>query len=211
MEKPITIGIAGGTGSGKTTIAQEIYKAIGEEKIAFLHHDSYYKDQSDKPFSERVKTNYDHPNSLETDLLIKHLKELLCGNTISVPIYDFSQHTRTGQTETVKPKPVIMVEGILIFVDKNLREMFDIKIFVDTDADVRFIRRLKRDIAERGRQMQPVIDQYMQTVRPMHMEFVEPSKHFADVIIPEGGFNKVALNMVISRINTMLSEFPAVK
>ncbi len=207
MINSIVIGIAGGTGSGKTTVTNEIYNSFGRDKIAFLHHDSYYKDQSHKPFEERVKTNYDHPDSLETDLLIKHIRELQAGNKIHAPIYDFSQHTRTKQTEEFSPKPVILVEGILIFVDKTLRDLFDIKIFVDTDSDVRFIRRLKRDISERGRNVQSVIDQYMQTVRPMHLEFVEPSKRYADVIIPEGGFNKVALNMVISRVRE-LTENP---
>lgn len=204
--KPIIIGIAGGTGSGKTTVSQHILQAIGKDRIAFINHDSYYKDQSDKPFSERVKTNYDHPDSLETDLMIRHLKQLLTGKSIKMPVYDFSQHNRTGKTEKVDPKPVIMVDGILIFVDKNLRDLFDIKIYVDTDADVRFIRRLKRDINERGRKVDNVIDQYMKTVRPMHLEFVEPSKRYADIIIPEGGFNRVALNMVVSRLQALLIE-----
>jgi uridine kinase len=208
MEKPIIIGIAGGTGSGKTTVSSEIYRSIGKEKIIFLKHDSYYKDQSSKPLEERVKTNYDHPDSLETELLIQHLKDLIKGKTVNVPIYDFAQHNRTSEVETVDPRQVIVVEGILIFGDKKLRDLFDIKIYVDTDADVRFIRRLKRDIAERGRSLESVTDQYMQTVRPMHLEFVEPSKRYADVIIPEGGFNKVALNMVVSRVSAMLNEFP---
>lgn len=204
--KPIIIGIAGGTGSGKTTVSQHILETIGKNKIAFINHDSYYKDQSNKPFSERVKTNYDHPDSLETELMIKHLKQLLTGKSIKMPVYDFSQHNRTDKTEKVDPKPVIMVDGILIFVDKNLRDLFDIKIYVDTDADVRFIRRLKRDINERGRKVDNVIDQYMKTVRPMHLEFVEPSKRYADIIIPEGGFNRVALNMVVSRLQALLIE-----
>jgi len=205
MQKLIVVGIAGGTGSGKTTIADQIYSTVGKDKIVLLHHDSYYKDQSDKPFSERVKTNYDHPDSLETDLLIKHLKLLLAGQKIQVPVYDFSQHNRTQKTIEVAPKPVILVDGILIFGDKQLREMFDIKIFVDTDPDIRFIRRLKRDIAERGRTVESVVDQYTSTVRPMHLEFVEPSKRYADIIIPEGGFNKVALDLVISRIKSLAS------
>lgn len=206
MSKPIIIGIAGGTGSGKTTVSSEILKAIGKDKIAFISHDSYYKDQSDKPLPERIKTNYDHPDSLETGLMIKQLKELLAGNNIQVPIYDFSQHTRTKETVEISPKPVIIVDGILIFVDKNLRELFDIKVFVDTDSDIRFIRRLKRDISERGRTVDLVINQYMTTVRPMHLDFVEPSKRNADVIIPEGGFNKVALNMIVSRLQAILVE-----
>lgn len=208
MEKPVIIGIAGGSGSGKTTVSSEVYKAIGKDKIVFLRHDSYYKDQSEKPLEERVKTNYDHPDSLDTELLIRHLNDLMSGKKVYMPIYDFAMHTRTKETETVVPKPVIVVEGILIFADKKLRELFDVKIFVDTDSDVRFIRRLKRDIAERGRSVESVCDQYMQTVRPMHLEFVEPSKRYADVIIPEGGFNKVALNMVTSRIRALLNEIP---
>lgn len=206
MSKPIIIGIAGGTGSGKTTVSSEIYKAISKDKIAFINHDSYYKDQSNKPLEERIKTNYDHPDSLETDLMIRHLKQLLNGESIQMPIYDFSQHTRTKESVEVTSRPVIMVDGILIFVDKNLRDLFDIKIFVDTDSDVRFIRRLKRDIAERGRTVDSVINQYMTTVRPMHLEFVEPSKRYADVIIPEGGFNKVALGMIVSRLQVLLVE-----
>ena len=206
MSKPIIIGIAGGTGSGKTTVSSEILKAIGKDKIAFISHDSYYKDQSDKPLSERIKTNYDHPDSLETGLMVRQLKELLAGSNIQVPIYDFSQHTRTKETNEISPKPVIIVDGILIFVDKNLRELFDIKVFVDTDSDIRFIRRLKRDVSERGRTVDSVINQYMTTVRPMHIDFVEPSKRKADVIIPEGGFNKVALNMIVSRLQAILVE-----
>lgn len=205
--KPVIIGIAGGTGSGKTTIAQQIFKSVGENKTAFLHHDSYYKDQSHKLLRDREKTNYDHPDSLETDLLIKHIRALLKCQPVNVPIYDFSIHNRTKKIEVIKPKPLIMVEGILIFTDKVLRDLFDIKIFVDTDADVRFIRRLKRDISERGRLVDSIIEQYLATVRPMHLEFVEPSKRYADVIIPEGGYNKVALNMITSRIMVMLKGF----
>lgn len=206
MSKPILIGIAGGTGSGKTTVLEKIKSIAGENKIGFLHHDSYYKDQSHKTFAERIKTNYDHPDSLETDLLISHLHDLIQGKAVLVPIYDFNQHNRMKETEKVTPTPIIIIEGILIFVDKKLRDIFDVKIFVDTDADVRFIRRLKRDITERGRTVESVIEQYLTTVRPMHLEFVEPSKRYADVIIPEGGFNKVALEMITSRIKEMLGE-----
>ncbi len=206
MSKPILIGIDRGTGSGKTTVLEKIKSIAGENKISFLHHDSYYKDQSHKTFAERVKTNYDHPDSLETDLLISHLQDLISGKTVSVPIYDFNKHNRTKETEKIIPTPIIIIEGILVFVDKKLRDLFDIKIFVDTDADVRFIRRLKRDITERGRTVELVIEQYLTTVRPMHLEFVEPSKRYADVIIPEGGYNKVALEMVTSRIKETLGE-----
>ncbi|MBI3980771.1 uridine kinase [Candidatus Microgenomates bacterium] len=206
MHKPIVIGVAGGTGAGKTTVTDQIYKSVSPDKIVFLHHDSYYKDQSRKPLEERIKTNYDHPDSLETHLMIKHLKSLLAGKAVDIPIYDFAIHNRTKKKEHITPKPLILVEGILIFVDKDLRELMDIKIFVDTDEDVRFIRRLKRDIAERGRTMESVIEQYLSTVKPMHLQFVEPSKRYADIVIPEGGYNKVALKMITSRVRDLLTE-----
>ena len=202
--QPLTIGIAGGSGSGKTTVAQEILGRVGPDRIAFLQHDSYYKDLSGLPPTQRAELNFDHPNSLETDLLIQHVLTLRDGNPVEVPIYDFSTHSRTRRTFSVAPRRVILVEGILIFVDAALRELFDVKIFVDTDADLRFIRRLERDISERGRTTKSVIKQYQQTVRPMHLEFVEPSKRYADVIIPEGGFNTAALDMVAARILTLL-------
>lgn len=202
--QPLTIGIAGGSGSGKTTVAQEILGRVGPDRIAFLQHDSYYKDLSGLPPTQRAELNFDHPNSLETDLLIQHILALRDGNSVEVPIYDFSTHSRTRRTFAVAPRRVILVEGILIFVDAALRELFDVKIFVDTDADLRFIRRLERDISERGRTTETVIKQYQQTVRPMHLEFVEPSKRYADVIIPEGGFNAAALDMVAARILTLL-------
>jgi uridine kinase len=200
----LTIGIAGGSGSGKTTVAQEILGRVGPDRIAFLQHDSYYKDLSGLPPAQRAELNFDHPNSLETDLLTQHILALRDGTPVEVPIYDFSTHSRTARTFTVAPRRVILVEGILIFVDATLRELFDVKIFVDTDADIRFIRRLERDIAERGRTTESVIRQYQLTVRPMHLEFVEPSKRYADVIIPEGGFNTAALDMVAARILTLL-------
>ena len=203
-DKPLVIGIAGGSGSGKTTVAQEILQRVGPSRIAFLQHDSYYKDLSGLPPARRAEVNFDHPDSLETELLAKHVALLLDNQPVEVPIYDFATHSRTSQTFTVQPKPVILVEGILIFVEPALREMFDVKIFVDTDADIRFIRRLERDIAERGRTTQSVIKQYQSTVRPMHLEFVEPSKRYADVIIPEGGFNTAAMDMVVARIQTLL-------
>jgi len=201
---PLVIGIAGGSGSGKTTVAQEILQRVGPERIAFLQHDSYYKDLSGLPPTQRVEINFDHPHSLETDLLIRHIATLLDGKPVEVPIYDFSTHSRTNQTFSVQPRRVILVEGILIFTEVALREMFDVKIFVDTDSDIRFIRRLERDISERGRTTESVIKQYQATVRPMHMEFVEPSKRYADVIIPEGGFNTAALDMVTARIEAIL-------
>ena len=201
---PLVIGIAGGSGSGKTTVAQEILERVGPSRIAFLQHDSYYKDLSGLPPTQRAEVNFDHPNSLETELLIQHIAALRDGRPVEVPIYDFSAHSRTDRTFTVQPRGVILVEGILIFTEPALREMFDVKIFVDTDSDLRFIRRLERDLAERGRTTESVIKQYQSTVRPMHMEFVEPSKRYADVIIPEGGFNTAALDMVVARIEALL-------
>jgi len=201
---PLVIGIAGGSGSGKTTVAQEILQRVGRERIAFLQHDSYYKDLSGLPPTQRAQINFDHPNSLETELLIQHVASLREGKAVEVPIYNFSTDSRTGQTFTVQPRRVILVEGILIFTEAALREMFDVKIFVDTDPDLRFIRRLERDLAERGRTTESVIRQYQSTVRPMHLEFVEPSKRYADVIIPEGGFNTAALDMVVARVDVLL-------
>jgi uridine kinase len=200
----LVIGIAGGSGSGKTTVAQEILQRVGPERIAFLQHDSYYKDLSKLPSTQRAEINFDHPHSLETELLIEHIASLRDGKAVEVPIYDFSTDSRTTKTFTVQPRRVILVEGILIFTEAALREMFDVKIFVDTDSDIRFIRRLERDITERGRTTQSVIQQYQSTVRPMHLEFVEPSKRYADIIIPEGGFNTAALDMVVARIETLL-------
>jgi uridine kinase len=200
----LVIGIAGGSGSGKTTVAQEILQRVGPERIAFLQHDSYYKDLSGLPPTQKAEVNFDHPNSLETELLTQHIASLRDGKPVEVPIYDFSTHSRTSQTYTVQPRMVILVEGILIFTEPALREMFDVKIFVDTDSDLRFIRRLERDITERGRTTESVIKQYQATVRPMHLEFVEPSKRYADVIIPEGGHNTAALDMVVARIEALL-------
>lgn len=202
---PLVIGIAGGSGSGKTTVAQTILQRVGPDRISFLQHDAYYKDLSGLPPAQRIEVNFDHPNSLETDLLIKHILQLKDGHAVEVPIYDFSTHSRTDRTYTVQPRGVILVEGILLFTEATLRDLFDVKLFVDTDSDLRFIRRLERDISERGRTLEMVIKQYMSTVRPMHLEFVEPSKRYADVVIPEGGFNTAALDMVVARIESMLS------
>ncbi len=204
-QPPLVIGIAGGSGSGKTTVAQEILQRVGPDRIAFLQHDSYYKDLSGLPPAQRAEVNFDHPNSLETELLIAHIEQLKRGQAVAVPVYDFSTHSRTDKTFTVNPRGVIIVEGILIFVEPALRSLFDIKIFVDTDADIRLIRRMQRDIQERGRTVETVIKQYQATVRPMHLEFVEPSKRYADVIIPEGGFNLAALEMVVARIESLLA------
>src|SRR6266496_1744439 len=200
----LVIGIAGGSGSGKTTVAQVILQRVGRDRIAFLQHDSYYKDLSGLPPTQRADVNFDHPDSLETELLIEHIASLRDGKAVEVPLYDFSTDRRTDKTFTVQPCRVILVEGILIFTEPALRKMFDVKIFVDSDADLRFIRRLERDLSERGRTTASVIEQYTHTVRPMHLEFVEPSKRYADVIIPDGGFNTAALDMVVARIDTLL-------
>lgn len=204
--RSIVIGVAGGTGSGKTTVAKHILESVGWNRIAFIQHDSYYHDASNLPRDERAKLNFDHPDSLETALLVEHLKILRQGRSVAIPIYDFRTHTRTAETRLVTPEPVILVEGILIFADRDLRQLFDVKIFVDTDPDIRFIRRLVRDMKERGRSLDSVVEQYLTTVRPMHLEFIEPSKRYADVIIPEGGHNTVAMEMVVARIQALLHE-----
>lgn len=203
---PLTIGVAGGTGSGKTTVADVILERVGKQRIAYLPHDAYYRELIGLPQDQRAAMNFDHPDSLETELMIKHIEQLKLGNPVEIPIYDFSTHSRTDRTIKVDPHPVIIVEGILLFADKKLREMLDVKIFVDTDPDIRFIRRLQRDITERGRTTENVIQQYLTTVRPMHLEFVEPSKRYANVIIPEGGLNEVAMEMVIARIEALLNR-----
>jgi len=205
-QSPIVIGIAGGTGSGKTTVANVILNRVGKHRIAYLPHDAYYRDLSKLPLAQRAAINFDHPNSIESELMIKHIQRLKDREAVEIPIYDFSIHTRTEKTIRVEPHPVIIVEGILIFAEPELRKLFDVKLFVDTDPDIRFIRRLQRDIAERGRTTEMVIQQYLSTVRPMHLEFVDPSKKYADVIIPEGGKNEVAMDMVIARIEALLQR-----
>ena len=200
---PIIIGIAGGTGSGKSTLANNIKKEF-KNNITMLSHDYYYKNNEHLPFEERVKLNYDHPNAFETDLLIEHLQKLKNGEIIQRPSYSFIEHLREQETYDVVPKKVIIVEGILIFENKTLRDMMDIKIFVDADADIRFIRRLLRDVEERGRTLPSVVEQYCNTVKPMHEQFVEPSKKYADIIFPEGGYNKVALNMIVEKIRSII-------
>lgn len=203
--RPITLAVAGGTGSGKTTISTKLLERVGHHNIAYIPHDAYYKDLSHLPPTLREGINFDHPDSLDSALMIEHIKQLQNWQDVRIPVYNFSQHCRSEETELVTSQPIILVEGILIFSEPELRTLFDVKIFVDTDADLRFIRRLKRDISERGRTAQSVIDQYLSTVRPMHMEFVEPSKRHADVIIPEGGYNEVAIDMVADRIRMMMS------
>jgi len=204
--EPVVIGVAGGTGSGKTTVAREILRRAGTDQISLIQHDAYYKDLSDLPPAQRAMQNFDHPDALDNSLLIAHLRELKANRPVEVPVYDFTTHTRTRETLCVEPHRVILVEGILIFADAALRRLMDVKIYVDTDADIRFIRRLERDIAERDRTMDSVIRQYLATVRPMHQEFVEPSKRYADVIIPEGGFNEVAMEMIAARIKALLES-----
>ena len=199
------IGIAGGSGSGKTTLARLIVERVGAEYIAYLPHDSYYKDLRDLPHNQREAINFDHPASLDSELLIFHIQELKAGRGIDLPVYDFETDTRTDKTIRIEPQPVIMVEGILIFAEPQLRKMFDVKVFVDADADLRFIRRLERDLNERGRITEAVVRQYLATVRPMHLEFVEPSKRYADVIVPQGGLNTVAMEMVVARLESLLA------
>ena len=206
MKRPLIIGITGGTGSGKSTVSKEIFKLIPEKKIVVIEQDSYYKDQSHLTFEERTKTNYDHPLAFDNELLIKHLKDLLANKPIEKPIYDFEKHTRKKETVTVEPKDIIILEGILILFEEEIRNLLDIKIFVDTDSDVRVIRRILRDIRERGRTLESVINQYMDTVRPAHLQFIEPTKRYADIVIPEGGYNKVAIDIMVAKINSILNE-----
>jgi uridine kinase len=203
--KPCVLGVAGGTGSGKTTVARSILDSVGEDRIVLIEQDSYYCDVDWRSETELLHHNFDHPSALDNELLVAHLAALKAGHPVEVPIYDFVRHRRTTRTRRVMPQPVIILEGILIFVEPNLRDLLDFKIYVDTDADLRLIRRLGRDMAERGRSVQDVLRQYLETVRPMHLEFVEPSKRYADLIIPEGAENAVALEAVVARVNAMLA------
>jgi len=202
----IFVGIAGGTGSGKTTLANTLINTLEENNTIFIPHDNYYKDRSHLPFAERENINYDHPDAFETNLLVSHLKKLQNGENIEMPQYDYSTHTRKAKTIKIKAKPVVIVEGILVLADEKLREMFDIKLFVDTDADIRILRRLKRDINDRNRSFESVYEQYLSTVKPMHEAFVEPSKTYADIIIPEGGMNEVANNLLLTKLQSYLAE-----
>jgi uridine kinase len=207
--KPFLIGIAGGTGSGKTTVAKRIYASLHLDSAVFIDHDAYYKELGHLPLEERRQINFDHPDSLDNDLLIEHLQALMDGKPVQKPEYDFVAHTRAAHSTTVEPRDIILVDGILLFADARLREMFDLKIFVDTDADVRFIRRLRRDIEVRGRALDSVIEQYLSTVRPMHFEFVEPSKRYADVILPRGRQNQAGISVIAARIRERLAEMGA--
>lgn len=206
VNKPIVIGVTGGSGSGKTSVSQAIYNYFPGKSIMMLEQDSYYKNQDHLSFEERLETNYDHPFAFDTDLLIDHLNELLCYNSIKKPVYDYTKHTRSGETIYQEPKEVIILEGILILEDARLRELMDIKLYVDTDDDIRIIRRIKRDIEERGRTLDNVIDQYLTVVKPMHTQFIEPTKKHADIIIPEGGRNQVAIDLMTTKIHTIFEE-----
>lgn len=206
---PVVIGIAGGSGSGKTTVQRQIIEVFGSDRIALLDHDSYYVDLAHLPAKERASFNFDHPNALETDLMVAHLDRLLAGEPIEKPTYDFTTHSRRAETETVYPHPVVIVEGILVLGEPELRKRMDVKLFVDAPDDVRLIRRIQRDMHERGRGIEAILQQYQHTVRPMHLEFVEPSKRCADVIIPHGGHNRVALDMVLAHVQRMLTRAEA--
>ena len=204
--KPVIIGVTGGSGSGKTTVSRAIFEQLHGHSLLMLQEDSYYNDQIDMPFEERIKTNYDHPNAFDTELLVKQLKDLLDWKTIEKPIYDYTEHTRSSEVEKVEPKEVIILEGILVLNDPALRDLMDIKIFVDTDDDIRIIRRIQRDIEERGRSLQSVIDQYKSTVKPMYHQFIEPTKRYADIIVPEGGENQVAIDLLVTKVRDILRK-----
>ncbi|MBY6035373.1 uridine kinase [Fictibacillus nanhaiensis] len=205
-KKPIVIGVAGGSGSGKTTVAKEIYRQFANQSILIIEQDAYYKDQSEKSMEERLKTNYDHPLAFDNDLLIQHIMSLQSYESVEKPVYDYTAHTRSDKIIPVDAKDVIILEGILILEDERLRNLMDIKLFVDTDADVRIIRRMVRDIRDRGRTLESVIDQYTSVVRPMHNQFIEPTKRYADIIIPEGGQNLVAIDLMVTKIKTILED-----
>jgi uridine kinase len=200
------VGVAGGTGSGKTTVAKRIVEALPPEQVSIIQHDNYYRDRTDLTYEERCQLNFDHPDALETALLIEHLEGLKGGAAVDVPIYDFKRHRRSDETQRVEPRPVIVVEGILVFVDERLRSQLDLKLFVDTPADIRVFRRIRRDLEHRGRDFPSIRDQYYATVRPMHLQFVEPSKTFADLIIPEGGRNRVAIDLVLAKLRAVAAE-----
>jgi uridine kinase len=204
--RALTIGVAGGSGSGKSTVVRALTDAVGAGNVAVLPHDAYYRDYGHLPFESRTQVNWDHPDALETSLLVEQLSALIEGCPIMRPVYDFVNYTRLPEPEPVDPRPIVIVDGILILSEPALRELLDIKVYVDTDSDIRFIRRLQRDIVKRGRQLSSVIEQYLLTVRPMHLEFVEPSKRYADLIIPEGGYNRVAIDMLVARVRAVLGH-----
>ena len=204
--QPIVFGVAGSTASGKTTVARSILEQVGAHRVAYLPHDAYYRDMSHLPLEKRAQQNYDHPDALESDLLARHIRELCAGRAIQLPVYSFADYTRKPETVTVEPAPVILVDGILIFAEPELRDLMDIKIFVDVEADIRLIRRIERDTRERGRTLSTTIFQYLDTVRPMDLEFVQPSRRYADVILPGGGQNRVAIEMVVARLHAILKN-----
>lgn len=202
LQPPVVVGVAGGSGSGKTTVVTALVDAIGPQKIAVLEHDAYYHDLSNLPMSQRRATNFDHPNAFDDDLFIHHLTVLRSGEAVDVPTYDYLDYVRLEETRRVAPRPIVLAEGILLFASARLRELLDIKVFVDTDDDLRLLRRLRRDISERGRSLESVLDQYQATVRPMHLEFVEPSKRWADIVVPRGGGNQVAIDMLVRALTS---------
>ena len=204
--RPIIIGVTGGSGSGKTSVSRAIFDQLHGHSLMMLQGDSYYKSQDDVPFEERTKVNYDHPNAFDTDLLIEQLEDLLNWKTIEIPVYDYAAHTRSKEVVVQEPREVIIVEGILTLNDARLRDLMDIKIFVDTDDDIRIIRRIQRDIEERGRTLQSVIDQYLETVKPMYHQFIEPSKRYADIIVPEGGENQVAIDLLVTKVRDIIRK-----
>jgi uridine kinase len=208
MTTPLMIGIAGGTGSGKSTVSRKIAEGLPSEKITVIEHDCYYRDHSDLPFEERALLNYDHPDSLDNDLLVAHLSELRAGRAVDVPNYDFKSHTRLPQRRHVDATRIIIVEGILVFVEARVRDLLDVKIFVDTDADIRVFRRIRRDLEQRGRTFQSVREQYYTSVRPMHLQFVEPSKRWANLIVPEGGENRIAIDLILGKLRDVLNSHP---
>ena len=205
----IIIGICGGTGSGKTTVARKIIESVGETNVIYLQHDSYYRNLSDMPLDSRHHANFDHPDALDNELLLNHLEALRAGECIDRPVYDFVTHTRKSEKVHILPLPVVIVEGILVFFDARMRRLMDIKIFVDCDADIRLVRRMERDLRERGRTVESVVEQYVTTVRPMHLQFVEPSKRYADIILPEGGFNEIGIGLITGKIRSALGQWKA--
>lgn len=202
---PIIIGVAGGTGSGKTTVMQAIARDLGRDQVSVIQHDSYYRDRSDIPTADRERINFDHPDSLDTALLVEHVRALKAGRAVEIPVYDFATHTRTERTTTVESRPAVIIEGILILANPALRDLMDITVFVDTDPDIRLIRRIRRDVSERARTWESVVEQYVDTVRPMHLDFVEPSRRYAQMIITEGGYNAAAVEMVIKKIRSIVN------
>ncbi|MDP2956531.1 MAG: uridine kinase [Longimicrobiales bacterium] len=208
--RPVVLGVAGGSGSGKSTVVREVCRALGGGMAAVLHHDSYYRDLARLPFGERANTNFDHPAALETELMVDHIRLLVEGVPVELPTYDFSTHTRSAATQLVRPTPVVVLDGILVLADSRLRDTMDLRVFVDTEAEVRLLRRIRRDVARRGRTADAVIAQYEATVRPMHLEFVEPSKRYADLVVPEGGHNRLAVDQVVARLRSLLAARSAV-